>query len=135
MNVVLSMPEAEVLRDKAAWLGSAARILGDLLEREPELARELSLEASSVEARRILDHGTVDRLSAVGHVAMPGSIHVSARDLERLTRLETVIAGADRRMGERLAEMEQHEGRAGLEGLGRLVNLAGGIVGLAKQIL
>ncbi len=130
MKIALSGVEGEFLRTKGIWLREAGQILGTIIETDPMLARELSLEALSVEARGILQTGALGRVQGL---ALEGDA-ITSEDLERLTRLETVVATADHRVSEKLSEIERKEAGAGLERLGNLASLAGKIVDLAKQV-
>lgn len=132
MNVALSGSQAAHLASKVVSLGEAGRIVGSLLETEPSLAQELSLEALSVEAGTILNGGALGRVYSATQKGLPTEIDAS--DLERLTRLETVVATTDRRVSDKLSEIEKKEAGAGLERLGSLMSLAGQVVDLAKQV-
>ena len=115
------------LAERAGYLGEAGWALADLGESEPVTAAQLGLEVASLEARLLLEAGSLDRISRLG-IAAPQV------DLGRMERLETLVRMAEGRVTERLAALEASEGSRPWQSLAGAVSLAGGIVSIARQL-
>lgn len=136
MNVSVSPREAAVLSEVADRVMKGAWELSRFQETEPGLAGACGIEVSALEARTILGSGSVNRLrdAAAGATRTGRPTAVNSEDLDQFSRLEGVLALADSRIAQKVAEIDAGQSQEGAAKLGSLIGLATGAVGLWKSI-
>jgi hypothetical protein len=129
MRIRLGDVQTIELAGKAMALSRQAADLMGFVDREPELSGECGIEVNAVEARALLSGDLAERLSG-----LRGTVEVEESDLERLSRLEGVLALASSRIGARIRALDEAEGSALATKLGSMIGLATGAVGLVKSL-
>lgn len=136
MDVTLSIREAAILAEVAARAEKGAWELSRFQETEPGLAGECGIEVGALEARTILQAGSLGRLRETASQAYRAGrpAVVQQGDLDQLSRLEGVLSLADSRVGLKVATIDAGESQEGMAKLGSIIGLATGAVGLWKSI-
>lgn len=136
MDVPLSPREAAVLSQVLDRAHGGALELSRFQEMEPGLAGECGIEVGALEARTILQSGSLGRLKEAANAAQRTGRAVGVRreDIDQLSRLEGVLSLADSRISLKVSTIDAGESQEGMAKLGSVIGLATGAVGLWKSI-
>lgn len=136
MTRMFSSEDAEILGQRALSIGEGAEALSRFAQESPELAQMAGVEVSALEARSILQSGSVQRVihAAMGSAQARRAAAIGAGDLEAMTRLENVLALSGSRISASVQALDQQKARGGMDTLGSVIGLATGAIGLWKAI-
>lgn len=123
--------DASHLAATAARMAAAGRELVSFCSREPALAGQASLEVLALEAKSILEGGSVERVVAAAKRSRP---MVSWADLGAVERLEQISTLSEARLQGLDGALAEEETNAPLEKLGSMVGLAATTLGLIKTV-
>ena len=104
---------------------ASAQELSSFADSDPALASRAGVESLALEAKILSGDSSVRRL---------GSHAVSEDGLQKLQRLEGVVALSSQRMGECVASMDAEVSGRTVNNLSQIVGVAGGAIGLAKSL-
>ena len=128
MNVSMTLAPAGTHEVSVRLEGvvQSARELVAFAEGDPVFASKAGVEVAALEAKMLLGDPAIRSLH---------SRSLGSPDLEKLERLEGIVALSSNRMGECIASMDAEMSGSAVNSLGQIISLAGGAIGIVRSIL
>lgn len=115
-------------RDVGSRLQGVVRSAEELVafaDGDPGLAAKAGVEVAALEAKMLLGDPSLKSLH---------SRSLGYADLEKLERLEGLVALSSHRMGDCISAMDAETSGKTVNNLGQIISLAGGAIGIVKSI-
>jgi hypothetical protein len=111
--------------DRLEGVVQGASELVAFADAEPQLAGRAGVEVLALEAKMVLQGGSLSKLRQRG---------LGSRDWATLERLEGIVALASSRMGECVSSMDAEARGEAVNSLSQIIGLAGGAIGIIKSV-